>query len=145
MKRIIDLMERGVIPDALIRQGIQRLNRLRLRQEKRGDPAAQLQAKLDFIRMLRNEPVAVETDAANEQHYEVPAAFFEQRDHGIKQSIRVKNCTNLPGNFRGHAQLFCTFCHTPIKRILKSAQFTVAITRTLKRLIDALNHKLHHS
>ena len=78
MKHIIDLMERGLIPDALIRQGIQRLNRMRLRLEKRGDPGDQLQAKLDFIRMLRQEPVAVETDAANQQHYEVPAAFFEK-------------------------------------------------------------------
>jgi cyclopropane-fatty-acyl-phospholipid synthase len=71
-------MERGLIPDALIRQGIQRLNRMRLRQEKRRDPVSQLQAKLDFIRMLRNEPVAVETEAANQQHYEVPAGFFEK-------------------------------------------------------------------
>ena len=78
MKRIIDLMERGLIPDTLIRNGIRRLNQRRLRQEDTGDPVSQLKAKMDFIEMLRNDPVAIETEAANRQHYEVPAAFFER-------------------------------------------------------------------
>jgi cyclopropane-fatty-acyl-phospholipid synthase len=78
MKRIIDLIERGLLPDTLIRNGIRRLNRMRLRQEDKGDPVSQLKAKMDFLEMLRDDPVAVETDAANRQHYEVPAAFFEK-------------------------------------------------------------------
>ena len=78
MKRIIDLMERGLIPDTLIRNGIRRLNQLRLRQENKGDPVSQLKAKIDFVEMLRNDPVAIETEAANRQHYEVPAEFFER-------------------------------------------------------------------
>jgi len=71
-------MERGLIPDTLIRNGIRRLNQLRLRQENKGDPVSQLKAKMDFIEMLRNDPVAIETEAANRQHYEVPAPFFER-------------------------------------------------------------------
>jgi cyclopropane-fatty-acyl-phospholipid synthase len=51
---------------------------MRLRQEYKGDPFSQLKAKMDFVTMLRSAPVAVETDAANRQHYEVPAAFFER-------------------------------------------------------------------
>ena len=78
MKRIIDLMERGLLPDVLIRSGIRRLNRMRLRQEHKVDPVSQLIAKRDFIDMLRRDSVAVETAAANRQHYEVPAAFFER-------------------------------------------------------------------
>lgn len=30
------------------------------------------------IEMLRHSPVAIHTDAANAQHYELPPAFFEQ-------------------------------------------------------------------
>ena len=32
MKRIIDLMELGLVPDVLIRNGIRRLNRMRLQE-----------------------------------------------------------------------------------------------------------------
>lgn len=77
MRQIIDLMERGVVPDVLIRKGIRRLNRMRLRQECKGDPVSELQAKMDFVRMLRGSPIAIEVEAANRQHYELPAAFFE--------------------------------------------------------------------
>ena len=31
---------------------------------------------MDLVRLLRESPIAVETDAANIQHYEVPAPFF---------------------------------------------------------------------
>lgn len=78
MKLVIDLMERGLLPDILIRYGIRQLNRMRLRQEHKGDPFSQLKAKMDFVNMLRSDAVAVETDTANRQHYEVPAAFFER-------------------------------------------------------------------
>jgi len=77
MKRIIDLMERGLVPDALIRNGIRRLNKLRLRLECKDSPVSQLKTKMDFLEVLRSNPVAIETDAANRQHYELPAEFFE--------------------------------------------------------------------
>ncbi|MDI6451224.1 SAM-dependent methyltransferase [Anaerobaca lacustris] len=78
MKRLIDLMERGRIPDVLIRAGIRALDRRRLRMESRPNPAEQLQAKMDLVRQLRDSPVAVATDKANEQHYEMPPEFMEQ-------------------------------------------------------------------
>ena len=77
MKRIIDLMERGLVPDALIRNGIRRLNKFRLRLECKDSPVSQLKTKMDFLEVLRSNPVAIETDAANRQHYELPAEFFE--------------------------------------------------------------------
>ena len=76
MSIAIDLMERGLLPDSLVRFGIRRLCRQRLRDEDRGSPEANTAAKKAFVETLRNEPVAVHTDAANEQHYEVPAEFF---------------------------------------------------------------------
>ena len=60
-----------MVPDPLLRAGIRAVCALRLRQEKRRDPDA-------FVTMLRSAEVAVATAAANEQHYEVPAAFFER-------------------------------------------------------------------
>ncbi|MCD8481397.1 MAG: cyclopropane-fatty-acyl-phospholipid synthase family protein [Verrucomicrobia bacterium] len=70
---ITRLAERGLLPDALIRLGIRRLLEKRLQQEAER-PDSWLP---DFIRQLDSSPVAVETDKANEQHYEVPAPYFE--------------------------------------------------------------------
>jgi cyclopropane-fatty-acyl-phospholipid synthase len=65
---VIDLAERGLVPDALIRAGIRRLCERRLRD---------VDADVDrFARDMRAGPVAPVPDAANDQHYEVPAEFF---------------------------------------------------------------------
>ena len=74
---LIDLCERGLLPDALTRFGIRRLSAQRLRDEGAADLEA---ADLRFRRLLdelRRSPIAIETAAANEQHYEVPTRFFE--------------------------------------------------------------------
>jgi cyclopropane-fatty-acyl-phospholipid synthase len=71
------LLERDVLPDWLIRFGIRSLLAQRLRQQEAGS-LEQQQSKLDsFIKQLKAGPIAIETSAANEQHYEVPARFFE--------------------------------------------------------------------
>ena len=41
-----------------------------------GDLEKQNHFKKQFIKRLQNSPVAIETDKANEQHYEVPTEFF---------------------------------------------------------------------
>jgi cyclopropane-fatty-acyl-phospholipid synthase len=74
MKRLIDLMERRLLPDALIRIGIRRLLKQRAAECRAADASG---ATAAFEASLREGPVAVHTDAANEQHYEVPAAFFQ--------------------------------------------------------------------
>jgi len=71
LKTGIDLMERGHLPDWLIKAGIRRLLAQRLREEAERDPAA-------MAELLTTGPIAVNTADANAQHYEVPAAFFEQ-------------------------------------------------------------------
>lgn len=51
--------------------------RQRLREEDAGSPDAR-QAKLSsFIEHLRKSPIAIETRAANAQHYEVPTEFYQ--------------------------------------------------------------------
>jgi cyclopropane-fatty-acyl-phospholipid synthase len=69
--------ERGWIPDALLRHGIRRLCARRLRDEHAGGPDAQAARHAALIDTLRASPVAIHTDAANAQHYELPPAFFE--------------------------------------------------------------------
>jgi len=74
---MLALAERGLLPDALIRLGIRRLCAQRLHEEAAGDAEAawaRLRQRLDE---LRESPVAIHTDAANAQHYELPPRFFE--------------------------------------------------------------------
>ena len=76
MKRALEMAERGLMPDALIRQGIRSLLTDRLRQENRGDCEVQQQIFQELVEHLRKSPLAVNTEDANEQHYELPPAFF---------------------------------------------------------------------
>ena len=69
-------LERGLLPDWLIRIGIRRLLSARLRKEQQGSPAEQAERLMRFVAQLRQSPVAIWPDAANAQHYEVPAEFF---------------------------------------------------------------------
>lgn len=71
---LIDWCERGYIPDVLTRLGIRRLCAQRLREEYAGDFEARQRQRIEA---LRQSPIAIETEAANTQHYEVPARFFE--------------------------------------------------------------------
>lgn len=72
----IDAAERGLVPDMLIRQGIRQLLRHRLNEEERGNGEARQERLRRFLAMLRTSPLALATSAANQQHYEVPPAFF---------------------------------------------------------------------
>lgn len=69
-------LERGLLPDWLIRIGIRRLVSARLRKEQQGSPAEQAERLMQFVAQLRQSPVAIRPDAANAQHYEVSAEFF---------------------------------------------------------------------
>ena len=71
------LLEKNLIPDFLIRIGIRRLLRERLKDEKKENPKAQKKHLLALIEELKKSPIAVETRSANEQHYEVPTEFYQ--------------------------------------------------------------------
>ncbi|MBA3937019.1 MAG: class I SAM-dependent methyltransferase [Planctomycetes bacterium] len=74
----LDLAERGLLPDAVTRLGIRRLLRDRLRSESHGGPEGDQQHLMGLVEELKRSPLAVHTDAANAQHYEVPAEFYLQ-------------------------------------------------------------------
>ncbi|HVT04890.1 MAG TPA: cyclopropane-fatty-acyl-phospholipid synthase family protein [Thermoanaerobaculia bacterium] len=70
------LLIRGFIPDAIVRFGIRRFLKQRLTEQSRGGSEQVALRRTEYLAMLRDSPLAVATDAANEQHYEVPASFF---------------------------------------------------------------------
>ncbi len=73
-----DLIRRGWIPDFAIRLQIRRLIRLRLQDEYAGG----VQSVHDRFRKRLADwsqgPIAINTQEANDQHYEVPPAFFQK-------------------------------------------------------------------
>ncbi|MFB5651141.1 SAM-dependent methyltransferase [Leptospira wolffii] len=76
MSPIYTLMEKDFFPDWLIRIRIRRLLRLRLKQENRGSIEEYQKYMMEYVDSLKRSPIAVSTEAANEQHYEMPASFF---------------------------------------------------------------------
>lgn len=68
----IQLAERGLVGDRAIRAGIRTLLRERL-ESLVENPRSSMQ----WMQALESLPLAVDTDAANEQHYEIPAAYFQ--------------------------------------------------------------------
>jgi cyclopropane-fatty-acyl-phospholipid synthase len=74
----VRLVEMGLVPDWISRQGIRQLVRRRLREEDHGSLAANQRHLQRFIEELRKSPIAVFPEKANEQHYEVPPEFFQR-------------------------------------------------------------------
>lgn len=73
---LIDLAEKRKLPDRLIRIGIKQLLRQRLQALRADDLEAADVLKRALLTQLKTSPIAIETAAANEQHYEVPSDFF---------------------------------------------------------------------
>lgn len=72
-----ELTEKGLLPDALVRKGIRSLLKKRLGEISAADVETMGELEQAFVAMMNDSPVAVLTDKANEQHYEVPAEFFQ--------------------------------------------------------------------
>ena len=68
---IDSLLEKDLLPDVAIRLGIRRLLAQRIRDE-----SAIYDARV-YVADLKTRPLAEQTAAANEQHYEVPTAFYQ--------------------------------------------------------------------
>jgi cyclopropane-fatty-acyl-phospholipid synthase len=70
------IVERGAVPDFLVRAMIRRLLRQRIVEETAPDPEQQQARLMRYIQQLKASPIAIHTSSANQQHYEVPAEFF---------------------------------------------------------------------
>ena len=76
-KKFIDLAEKGILPDFLIRMGIRRLCRKRLQKLHNDDCEKSAVSESKHIREADLTEVAPVPRKANEQHYEVPANFYK--------------------------------------------------------------------
>jgi cyclopropane-fatty-acyl-phospholipid synthase len=72
----LGLVERGLVPGFLVRRGIRSLVGSGLRERERLNVAERQEQFRQLLASMRAAPIALHTDAANEQHYEVPAEFF---------------------------------------------------------------------
>lgn len=75
----LDLFEKGLLPDAVTRAGIRALLRDRRASQVssgEGDVTNHSAYLSSFLSDLRSSPIAINTDAANEQHYEVDSRFY---------------------------------------------------------------------
>ena len=77
ISKLIELAEKGIIPDYFIRQGIVRNCENRLNNENVSNTEKVSLKKQSWIQQMKDSPIALVPEKANEQHYEVPPAFFE--------------------------------------------------------------------
>ncbi len=73
MYKAVELAENGYLPACLMRLGMRRLLKKRLKKESAGGEERQKEILNAFL----EAPVAINTDEANEQHYALPPAFME--------------------------------------------------------------------
>ena len=114
---IDSLLEKDLLPDWLIRFGIRRLLRQRLREIAAPSPEAQVAA---FAARLRNLPIAINTTESKEQHYEVPTAFY-QRCLGPR--LKYSSC----------------FYDTGTETLAQAEERMLALTGERARLADGLD------
>jgi len=76
-QRSINWVEQGYIPDAIIRKGIRRLLKQRLEEIRVDDTEKASDIKQQFIESMKQAEIALVPEKANEQHYEVPAEFYD--------------------------------------------------------------------
>jgi cyclopropane-fatty-acyl-phospholipid synthase len=71
LKMWIDsLLEKNLLPERVLRAGIRNVLEQRLAQEEKSNNIDR------FVEQMKSSPIAIDTVAANEQHYEVPSQFY---------------------------------------------------------------------
>jgi cyclopropane fatty-acyl-phospholipid synthase-like methyltransferase len=71
------VLDRGILPHFLIRMGIRQQLAQRQAQLQTSSLGALLDNKMQFVERARGRPIAIETAAANSQHYEVGTGVLE--------------------------------------------------------------------
>jgi cyclopropane-fatty-acyl-phospholipid synthase len=77
MTTALELTERGLLPDWLIRLGIRIRDRRLIEGKDPGDLECHRRRMHEFIQAMRDAPIAPAPEKANLQHYEAPAEFFK--------------------------------------------------------------------
>ena len=77
MSLLDTMLETNLVPDAALRYGIRNLLAKNLRAWGPPDPERSQAALRAHVEELSRSPIAIQTRAANAQHYEVPTRFYE--------------------------------------------------------------------
>jgi cyclopropane-fatty-acyl-phospholipid synthase len=85
----ITLAEHHLLPDSMVRFGIKKLLKQRLQDESANDTEQRNKRYQLLLENLRQSPIAIETGAANAQHYEVPAAFYK---YVLGKHLKYSSC-----------------------------------------------------
>ncbi len=72
-----EILKKGVVPDWLLKQIIHYLNKKRLISEDKGSLEENQKSKMKLIEELKQFPIALGVEKANEQHYELPYEYFD--------------------------------------------------------------------
>lgn len=75
VKNFIKVLENGYMPDPITRLGIRSLVKQRLNESSK-NTANDPQYLKNYAQKLKQSPLAIMTDTANKQHYEVPTDFY---------------------------------------------------------------------
>ncbi|MDB6139483.1 MAG: cyclopropane-fatty-acyl-phospholipid synthase-like protein [Verrucomicrobiaceae bacterium] len=77
MSTINNILAKNLLPDTMLRAGIRHRLAETLRENRQPNIEAQRAALLKHVAELKTMPIALATDEANEQHYEVPTRFYQ--------------------------------------------------------------------
>ena len=78
ISKLIQLAEDGLLPDFMIRAGIVRNCKVRLQNESSSSLEQLKERKLKWVEQMKESPIALVPEKANQQHYEVPPSFFDE-------------------------------------------------------------------
>lgn len=70
------LLAKGILPDPVIRTGIKKFIGQRIKDEIELPTQELERRRVALVEELKSSPIAIETDKANDQHYQVPTDFF---------------------------------------------------------------------
>lgn len=87
------LVDSGLVPEPALRAGIRAICALRLREQRATVEEEQTRHQA-LVASLRGSEIAIETAAANAQHYEVPPAFFQAV---LGPHLKYSSCYFPPG------------------------------------------------
>lgn len=77
VKVMLASLQRNLLPDIVIRRLTRLLLASRLRSGYKSSSDQQLSDLLQFVHSLKQLPIAIQTEAAKSQHYELPTSFFK--------------------------------------------------------------------
>ncbi|MBD2859459.1 class I SAM-dependent methyltransferase [Spongiibacter sp. KMU-158] len=86
---VFNAVERGWVPDGILRRGIRHLMGDRLREIGVSDCERVITDKANFVKQIAESDVAISTQEANEQHYELPTSFFQ---HILGKHLKYSCC-----------------------------------------------------